>query len=86
EVSRGHITHASEEGPSVRVNSRASNSRGRCAIQSASWLSFTGSEDGEAETEIGRGEAPAPNDDLKLTALMAQLMEPPDADPHVLVV
>jgi hypothetical protein len=32
-------------------------------------LSFTGSEDGEAETETGRAAKPLANDDSNLTAL-----------------
>jgi hypothetical protein len=46
-------------------------------------LSFTGSEDGEAETETWSGEALVANDDSTLRPARAQLAEPPYADPPV---
>src|SRR5580692_2009271 len=46
-------------------------------------LSFTGSEDGEAETETWSGEALVATDDSKLRPARAQLAEPPYADPPV---
>src|SRR5580658_10577361 len=46
-------------------------------------LSFTGSEDGEAETETWSGEALVANDDSTLRPARAQLTEPPYADPPV---
>jgi hypothetical protein len=49
-------------------------------------LSSAGSEDGEAETKnLSSGEATVANDDSNLRPSRAQLTEPPDAGPHVLV-
>src|SRR6266851_4826951 len=47
-------------------------------------LSFTGSEDGEAETETCRAAKPLWRTTTRtLRPVRAQLTEPPDADPHV---